>query len=69
LAEAQLKKDMDKGIHLKMKPAQMRASNTEYQKYPAKVFSDHIHQEVRARKFQTFLHDKNEEKKKQLGKT
>ena len=67
-AEAQLKKDIDNGVHLVKRPSEMRAETIVYQQYYLRTIISHIDQEVRARKFVVYLKDKNDKKKKELGK-
>jgi len=56
-AKALLKVDVDAGLHLMMKPSELRMTRQEYQAYPPPVFRDHIYQELKSRK-------KNAKKKK-----
>lgn len=67
-AEEFLKNDMNEGKHTQMKPKQLRATRPEYQAYNPKTFSSHIDQEIRARKFQVYLKDKNDKNMKALKK-
>lgn len=53
-AEKQLKEDVDKGDHKKMKPENYRLSNDEFKKFPLKTFRDHIYQEERDRRSKTY---------------
>jgi hypothetical protein len=64
-AEAMLKVDIDKGNYKKGKPIQLWATRPEYRVYLLKTFRDHIHQEVRARKFQAYVKNKSDQKWKE----
>ena len=67
-AEELLKASMDEGNHKKMKPKELRKTKPEFQQYNPKTFSSHIEQEIRARKFTTWLQDKNAADNKKLGR-
>lgn len=47
-AQEELKKDMEAGLHLTMKPAELRMTKEVYQRFEPKEFKDHIHQAKRA---------------------
>lgn len=49
-AEEYLKLDINNGLHLQMRPMELRETRDEYKKYPLKVFRKHIYQEVKSRK-------------------
>jgi len=61
-----LRLDMDSGKHKTMKPSELYQSREEYNDkdkgYPLEVFRQHIHQEVRKRKFDKYLTMKREKK-------
>jgi len=69
-AERLLRLDMDAGKHETMTPMQLHQSRKEYndedEGYPLKVFREHIHQEVRCRKFQHYLKVKAEKKEREM---
>ena len=48
-AEKQLKEAINNNEHKKMAPMKLREGNEEYEKFPKKVFRDHIYQETRER--------------------
>jgi hypothetical protein len=48
-AERLLKLDMDEGKHQQMTTAELRATRPAFLLFPAKVFSDHVQQELRRR--------------------
>ena len=58
----QLQADMEAGLHLAMRPAQLHASRPEYQALPLKVFRGHIHQEAKSRKYVNYRKMKSEKK-------
>jgi len=67
-AERLLKQDLDIGRHLDMYPRVLQATRPEYAPFPGKVFRDHIHQELRARKERPYWmarRKEKEEKKRQ----
>ena len=60
------RQDMDAGLHLTKTPTEFHQSREEYYKnYPLKVFREHIHQEVRRRKFIHYLKKKAEKKERE----
>jgi len=53
-AEHCLKEDVDQGRHLMAAPKELYESRDEYQEWPLDVFRDHIYQELRRRKTQSY---------------
>lgn len=58
IAEKWLAKDMDVGKHDQLKPSDLHQSQIEYQAYPLAIFRQHIYQEVKKRKFISYLKNK-----------
>jgi hypothetical protein len=50
-AENLLRQDISNGRHYNLSPKELHNSREEYQNFPLDRFRDHIHQEVRRRKF------------------
>ena len=50
-AEELLRQDISNGRHHTLRPKQLHNSREEYKKFPLDRFREHIHQEVRRRKF------------------
>ena len=73
LAQKSLNKDIDEGKHTMMKPKQLHATRDEYKVFAKGVFSKHILQEVKTRKFLVYMkakaEKKAEKKKKAQGST
>jgi hypothetical protein len=57
-AERLLKLDIDQGYHLIQTPRELWGSRAEYQVFTSKVFRKHIYQEVRSRKFRSYISSK-----------
>jgi hypothetical protein len=51
--------DVEQNHHLLMKPQDLHRSRPEYQEYPLQVFRDHIHQEIKTRKFHAMFKRNN----------
>ena len=69
-AERLLKLDIDRGLHKRLLPHELRAhkDRAEYRKFPLKVFRDHIYQELQNRKERSYWlawkKEKEEEKRR-----
>jgi hypothetical protein len=63
-ARAHLKADMDLGLHIGVKPSDLRGTRDSYQLYKPLTFAKHIHQEIRARKFQAYVKAKTRQKQR-----
>lgn len=65
-AEAKLKAVVDKGEHKQkdVKPRHLRDTDEDFQAFQPKTFRNHIYQEVKSRKFQNYVKDKAEQKRK-----
>lgn len=68
VAEQLLKQDIDSGHHLNMKPRELKQSRAEYGPFPATVFRDHIHQELRARMERPYWLARQKEKEEKQNK-
>ena len=68
-AEQRLKQDIDNDKHTIMKPQQLKATCLQlYGPYPLKVFSDHIQQELRARRERPYWMARKAEKEARKAK-
>ena len=54
VAEELLKNDIDNCRHETMKPHQLQATRPHYSRYPPKVFSGHLQQELRSRRERSY---------------
>lgn len=50
-AQAQLKLDINAGLHEELEPSELWALRPEFDDFPLKVFRDHIYQEIRTAKY------------------
>lgn len=68
-AEAFLRQDMEQSNHIRMKPSVLHSSREAYYKFfPLHVFRKHIAQEVKNKKFYSFLHGKQAAKHQKTKK-
>ena len=68
-AQQLLKQDIDSGVHLTMKPMELRLIRPQYQEFGIDTFRWKIHQEIRTRKYlHTLKHDAEQKLRKNLKK-
>lgn len=62
-ARKMLSEDIDCGKHKAMKPKELWSSRAEYyNNFPLDIFTKHIHQEIKSRKYLAYLKDKASKK-------
>ena len=63
-AMSRLTRDIDKKRHLRMTKKKLYLSRPEHwQKYDLRTFRQHVHQEIRSRKFEKYIRDKRSKQK------
>ena len=67
-AKDRLRRDVLRGVHERLTPAEMWEWRTVYQKYDLDIFRHRVYQEIRRNKFLNWLDDKRTEKRQKFAK-